>query len=177
MGEEKALSCHKAKEDNENHTSTSTTIEEWFCLFLKIFNNAPMLEQLKKNLERVVQEAIGLGESNGKTQKYIRRVKINKRRTGKVFRVNNQVVGFQIKDTMLDLGLDVNILPREVWEALGKVRLTYLPIQLCMANQYCIVPVGRLEEVEFNVAATLSHRDSELRYSTTLLMWIVRPYP
>ena len=66
--------------------------------------------------------------------------------------MNTQVAGFQIKDTMLDLGLDVNIIPRKTWEALGRPKLTYSPIQLHMANQYCIVSIDRLEEVEVDVA-------------------------
>jgi hypothetical protein len=53
---------------------------------------------------------------------------------------------------MLDLGSDVNILPKKTWEALGKLRLTYSPIQLRMENQYCIFPIGRLENVEIDVA-------------------------
>ena len=52
---------------------------------------------------------------------------------------------------MLDLGSDVNILPKITWEALGKPQLTYSPIQLIMANQYCIFPIGRLENVEIDV--------------------------
>lgn len=62
------------------------------------------------------------------------------------------MAGFQIKDTMLDLGLDVNVLTRKTWEAMGKPQLKYLPIQLRMANQYCIVRIGRLENVEVDVA-------------------------
>jgi hypothetical protein len=53
---------------------------------------------------------------------------------------------------MLDLGSDVNILPKNTWEALGKLQLTYSLIQLRMANQYCIFPIGRLENVEIDVA-------------------------
>jgi hypothetical protein len=52
---------------------------------------------------------------------------------------------------MLDLGFDVNILPKNSWETLGKPQLTYSPIQLRMANQYCIFPIGRLENVEIDV--------------------------
>jgi hypothetical protein len=53
---------------------------------------------------------------------------------------------------MLDLGSDVKILPKNTWEALGKPRLTYSPIQLRMENQYCIFPIGRLENMEIDVA-------------------------
>jgi hypothetical protein len=39
-----------------------------------------------------------------------------------------QLDEFKIKDVMLDLGSDVNILPKKTWEALGKPQLTYSPI-------------------------------------------------
>jgi hypothetical protein len=73
-------------------------------------------------------------------------------RTKKEFRLVSQLDDFEIKDVMLDLGSDVNILPKKTWEALGKPRLTYSPIQLRMENQYCIFPIRRLESVEINVA-------------------------
>ena len=83
LGGSKGNELPQAREGNENQVSTSTTIEEWFRLFLKIVTNAPMLEQLKQNMEMVVQETTGPGESNDTTHQYIRRVKINKRRIGK----------------------------------------------------------------------------------------------
>ena len=63
---------------------------------------------------------------------------------------------------MLDLGSNVNILPRKTWEALGRPRLTYSPIQLRMANQYCIVPIGRLEGVEVDIAGVKTYMDFEV---------------
>ena len=89
-------------------------------------------------------------------------IKRNKRRTGKEFWLNTQVGGFQISDTMLDLASDVNILPWKMWEALGWPRLTYSPIQLRMANQYCIVLIGRLEGVEVDIAGVKTYTDFEV---------------
>ena len=62
---------------------------------------------------------------------------------------------------MLDLGSYVNILPMNTWEALGKSRLTYSPIQLRMENQYCIFPIGRLENMEIDVAGVKTVVDFE----------------
>jgi len=62
---------------------------------------------------------------------------------------------------MFDLGFDVNILPRKTWEALGRPRLTYSPIQLRMANQYYIVPIGRLEEFKVNVVGVKTYTNFE----------------
>ena len=63
---------------------------------------------------------------------------------------------------MLDLGSNVNILPKNTWEALGKPQLTYSPIYLRMANQYCIFPIGRLENVEIDVVGVKTIDDFEV---------------
>jgi hypothetical protein len=52
---------------------------------------------------------------------------------------------------MLDLGFDVNILPKKTWEAMGKLELIYSPIQLWIVNQYCIYLIGRLQNFEVDL--------------------------
>ena len=75
-----------------------------------------MLSQLQKKLKFFVNDGelleglitMNFSESNS------RRVSRNKRRTRKEFRVDAQIVDFQIKDSMLDLGSNVNIQPRKL---------------------------------------------------------------
>lgn len=86
----------------------------------------------------------------------------NKKRSGKEFWINSQVVGFKIRDTMLDLGSNVNILPRKTWEAMGKPPLKYSSIHLRMVNQYCILPIGRLENVEVDLVGVKTHTKFEM---------------
>jgi hypothetical protein len=62
-----------------------------------------------------------------------------------------QLDDFEIRDVMLELGSNVNILPIKTLEALGKPQLVYFPIQLRMENQYYIFPVQRLENVDVDV--------------------------
>jgi hypothetical protein len=45
---------------------------------------------------------------------------------------------------------------------MGKPKLVYSPIQLRMANQYCIFPVGRLEDVEVDLARVKTYIDFEV---------------
>lgn len=52
---------------------------------------------------------------------------------------------------MLDLGSDVNILPKKPWEMISP-GLVYSPIQLQLTNQYKIYSIGRLENFEVNLA-------------------------
>ena len=48
-------------------------------------------------------------------------------------------------NVILDLGLDVNILPKKTWEAMGEPTLWYSNIQLKLANQQRVIPIGRLK--------------------------------
>ena len=45
-------------------------------------------------------------------------------------------------DIILDLGSEVNVLTRKTWEQMGKPKLEWSPIQLRLANQQKIVPLG-----------------------------------
>lgn len=95
-------------------------------------------------------------------ERHTKRVRSNKKRTGREFRIDAQIAGFQIKDTMLDLGSDINILPRKMWEELGKPQLTFSPIQLLMANQYYIFPIGILEDIEVDVVGVKTNAHFEV---------------
>jgi hypothetical protein len=83
-------------------------------------------------------------------------------RTRKEFKLVARIEELEIKDVMLDLGYDVNILPKKTCEALGKTHLTYSLIQLRMANQYCIFPIARLANVEIDVARVKTVADFEV---------------
>lgn len=71
-----------------------------------------MLKELRKGLKVVVSLEEEELDQPGTLflEKDSRRVKWNKRRIGKEFRINAQVGRLRIRDTMLDMGLDVNIL-------------------------------------------------------------------
>ena len=52
---------------------------------------------------------------------------------------------------ILDLGSDVNILTRQTWESMSKVRLDWFPVQLRLANQAKVLPIGRLSQVPIDI--------------------------
>lgn len=58
------------------------------------------------------------------------RIQIRKRRSRREFRLNTHIDNYEIINVMLDLGSDVNILPKKTWESMGKPKLVYSPIQL-----------------------------------------------
>ena len=52
---------------------------------------------------------------------------------------------------ILDLGFDVNILTRQTWESMGKLPLDWSTIQLILANQSMVLPIGQLTQVPIEV--------------------------
>lgn len=73
--------------------------------------------------------------------------------TRQELRMDTKIDGFDVKNVMLDLGSDVNVLVKASWEALRRPNLVYSPIQWRMENKYCIFPIRYLEYVEVNVAS------------------------
>lgn len=55
-----------------------------------------------------------------------------------------QIGEYEMDQIILDLGFDVNVLPKKTWERMGRLALQWYPIQLRMANQQKIIRMGRL---------------------------------
>ena len=54
-------------------------------------------------------------------------------------------------DVILDLGSEVNVLTKKTWEQMGQPTLTWSPIQLRLANQQKIRPLGRFPHVSVDI--------------------------
>jgi len=50
-------------------------------------------------------------------------------------------------DIVIDMGSDVNVIPKRTWEMMGKPKLVLSPVQLRLRNQQKIISFGRLEIV------------------------------
>jgi hypothetical protein len=74
---------------------------------------------------------------------------------------------------MLDLGSDVNILSKKYFEVMGKPKLVWSPIQLQLADQYKIYPIGWLEQVEVNIEGVKTKVD----FKVIEIMDESDPYP
>ena len=57
---------------------------------------------------------------------------------------------------VLDLGSDVNVMPKRTWELMGKPKLLWSPIALKMANQQKNIPFGILESVWIDIEGVRS---------------------
>jgi hypothetical protein len=63
---------------------------------------------------------------------------------------------------ILDLGSDVNILPKKTWEAMGEPTLGYSPIQLKLENHHRVIPIGRLKNIIVDLDGVRTTTDFEV---------------
>ena len=62
-----------------------------------------------------------------------------------------QIGDYEMDQIILDLGSDVNVLPKQTWQRMGEPNLEWSTIQLHMANQQKIVPLGRLSGIMVDI--------------------------
>ena len=62
-----------------------------------------------------------------------------------------QIGDYDMDYIILDPGSNVNILTCQTWEIMGKPPLEWSPIQLRLANQAKVLPVGRLSQVQVDI--------------------------
>ena len=68
-----------------------------------------------------------------------------RRRTSREFRLNANIRDFNMRDIILDIGSEVNVLPKKTCQCVGETTLGYSLVQLKLANQHRVLPIGRLK--------------------------------
>ena len=63
-------------------------------------------------------------------------------KTGCKLKMIAQIGDYNMDYIILDLGSYVNILMQQTWESMGNTHLDYSPIQLWLANQAKVLPIG-----------------------------------
>ena len=66
-------------------------------------------------------------------------------------RLTMQIGEYEMDQVILDLGSDVNALPKQTWEYMGRPALQWPPIQLQMVNQQKILPKGRFQGITIDI--------------------------
>ena len=74
---------------------------------------------------------------------------------------------------ILDLGLDANVLPKQTWQRMGEPKLEWSTIQLRMANQQKIIPLGRLPKFMVDITGVRALANFEV----IEIVEDVDPYP
>ena len=83
-------------------------------------------------------------------------------KTGHELKMTAQIGDYDMDYIILDLGSDVNILTRQNWESMWKPRLDWSPVQLWIANQAKVLPIGRLSQVLVEIEGLWTFADFEV---------------
>ena len=78
--------------------------------------------------------------------------------------MNSQICDYDMDYFILDLVLDVNILTRQTWEIMGKLRLVWYPIQLTLSNELKVLPIGCLTQVHVEIEGFQTYAYFEVIY-------------
>jgi hypothetical protein len=125
-----------------------------------------------KNSLQVLQNLLEKCNRGEKGVKVVNQVR-KKRRISREFIFNANIGYFNMGDIILDLGYEVNVLPKKTWEAMGEPQLGYSPIQLKLENQHRVVPIGRLKGIPVDLDGVRTMADLEFIY----IVDNTSPYP
>ena len=89
---------------------------------LKLLNDKTYLQVLQSLLEKC-----NFGEEMKLEHKIFNQVR-KKRITSREFKLNENIGDFNMGDIILDLGSEVNVLPKKTWESMGGPTLGYSPV-------------------------------------------------
>jgi hypothetical protein len=133
-----------------------STIKDFLQSCVKLLNDPSSVKVLQNMLERCSIEAEGKLE-----QKTINHLH-TRRRTNREFRLNANIGYFNMGDIILDLGLEINVLPKKTWKCMGEPTLGYSLVQLKLANQHRLLPIGRLKAMTVDLDGVRSKADFEV---------------
>jgi hypothetical protein len=132
-----------------------STIKTFLQSCVKILNDPSSIKFLQNMFEKCNTKVEGKLEH--KTVNHL-----HTRRTSRELRMNANVGDFNMGYIILDLGFEVNVLPKKTWQCMGDATLGYSSIQLKLANQHRVVPTGRLECVKVDLDGVHTMVDFEV---------------
>lgn len=121
--------------------------------FLKTYMKLLRDKKAVEGLQELIDNFEGK-DKNSPKQRTVRKLGKHKKRTGCEMRLTTQIGEYEMDQVILDLGSNANILPKQTWEMMGRPMLQWSPLQLCMASQQKIIPMGRLYGVTVNIGAS-----------------------
>jgi hypothetical protein len=133
-----------------------STIKGFFQSCVKVLSDPSSVKILQNILEKCSIEMEGKLEP--KTVNHLH----TRRRTNREFRLNSNIVDFNMGYIILDLGSEVNVLPKKTWQCMGEPTLGYSHVQLKLANQNRFLPIGRLKGVTVDLDGVLTKEDFEV---------------
>ena len=133
-----------------------STIKGFLQSCVKVLNDPSSIKILQNILEICSIETKGKLEQNTVNHLHTRR------RTSREFRLNANIKDFNMGDIILDLGSEVNVLPKKTWKCMGEPTLGYSPVQLKLENQHRVLPIGKLKGVTVELDGVRTKVDIEV---------------
>jgi hypothetical protein len=99
-----------------------STIKGFLQSCLKVLNDPSSVKVFQNLLEKCSIEV------EGKLEPKIVNHLHTRRRTSRDFRLNANIGDFNMGDIILDLGSEVNVLPKNTWKCMGEPTLGYSPV-------------------------------------------------
>ena len=87
---------------------------------------------------------------------------LQKRKTGKEMRMNGQIGDYEVDSVILHLGSDVNILTNKIWQLMGKRMLGWSLVQLRLANQAKVQPIGHVSNLVVDIEGMKTRADFDV---------------
>ena len=145
-----------------NHTNEAqplgqvSTIKDFLQSCVKLLKDPSSIKVLQNMLEICSKEAQGKVE-----QKTINHLH-TRRRTNKEFKLNSNIGYFNMGDIILDLGSEVNVLPKKTWKCMGDPTLGFSHVQMKLANKHKVLPIGMLKGVTIDLDGVRTKADFEV---------------
>ena len=76
--------------------------------------------------------------------------------------MNIQIKDYEVDSIILDVRSDVNILTRKPFQLMGKPTLGWLPVQLRLANQAKVHPIGCISNLVVDIEGMRMHADFDV---------------
>jgi hypothetical protein len=133
-----------------------STIKDFLQSCVKVLSDPSSVKILQNVLEKCSSETEQKLEL--KTLNHLH----TRRRTSREFRLNANIGDFNMGDIILDLGSEVNVLPKTTWKCMGEPTLGYSTVQLKLANQHRVLPIGRLKGVTVDLDGVCTKADFEV---------------
>jgi hypothetical protein len=111
--------------NQEQSSEQVSNLRNFLRSCVKLLNDKNSLQVLHNLLEKCNSREEGV-----KTLNQVHK----KRRTSGKFRLNANIGDFNMGDIILDLGSEVNVLPKKTWEDMGEPQLGYSHIKLKLEN-------------------------------------------
>ena len=77
-------------------------------------------------------------------------------------RLNVVIRSYEMDEVVLDLGFEVNVMTKKTSEIMAKPKLAFFPIQLRLANQQRVIPLGHLSSIPMDLDGVRSLANLEV---------------